>query len=44
MKTLEDAKLVLDVRNTTYHLRNKTKKCKTWKQLAIMLIQELSKD
>jgi len=44
MKTLEEAKNILDARNTTYHLRVKTKRCKTWKELALMLISELSKD
>ena len=43
-RTLTDAKSILDVRNTTFHLRIKTKKCKTWRELALILIDEFSKD
>ncbi len=44
MMTLETAKFTLDVRNTTWRLTKKTKKCRTWKELAIMLITEFSTD
>ena len=44
METLEEAKFVLDVRNTTQHLLKQTHKCQTWKELAQMLILEFSKD
>jgi hypothetical protein len=44
MKTLDDAKNVLYVRNSTQHLRLKIKRCKTWKELALLLLSEFSKD
>ncbi len=42
--TLEDAKFVLDVRNSTYKLSKKVKRCKTWKELCVLLVNEFSKD
>ena len=42
--TLDEAKDTLDVKNSTFRLRAKTKKCKTWKDLALMLVAEFSKD
>lgn len=44
MRDLEFTKDILDIRNTTYHLRKKTKKCRTWKDLALMLFDEFLTD
>lgn len=42
--SLDFAKGILDIRNTTFAMSHKTKKCKTWKDLAILLINEFSTD
>ena len=42
--TLEDVKDTIPLRNATSHLWHRTKGCKTWKQVAIMLFMEFSKD